>query len=113
MQMMRSNFPNDEVAYFAVNWREPWDVVMDYISDTGMRAPILFDNPAESLAGCYLVPGGSQTITEHFQLQVGNPEIDPPFPLHVVIDGAGNFAYLARDHDPDALLDVLKALTEE
>jgi len=113
MQMVRNNFDEGQIAYFAVNWKEPLEVVADYIGDTGLRAPVLLDNSDEALAGCHVVPAGADTLTEHYQLQIGNPDIDPPFPLHVVIDGEGNFAYLARDHDPEALLAVLQALVDE
>jgi hypothetical protein len=109
MARVGAAFPNGEVAAWAVNFGESAAVVQDYLADTGLRSPILLDNANEA-GGCYVVPGGAATLTEHFQLLVGNPDLDPPFPLHVVIAPDRTFAYLNRDHDPDAVVQVLTSL---
>lgn len=83
----------------------------DYLADTGVRAPIMMDNQgfASSSPGvsqCYDAAGDS-SLTEHFQLRIGDPSIDPPFPLHILIDQSGVIQYVDRNHRPQALLDAI------
>ncbi len=97
------------MAAYAVNWGEPIEVVEDYLDDTGLTSPILLDDSTVA-DGCYIVPSDATDLTQHFQFRVGNPGLDPPFPLHAIIGADGTFQYLGRDHDPDAVIQVLTDL---
>ena len=116
MTTLKTQFPNGEVAYFAVNWNEDRRVVEDYLRDSGLEAPVLFDSEsvaAAEMAGCYQVPEGGESLTSVLHLKTGNPDLDPPFPLQIVIDKAGKFAYIARNYAPDALFPLLHKLVAE
>ena len=83
----------------------------DYLADTGVRAPIMMDNQGfatgtSGMGQCYDA-AGDPSLTEHFQLRIGDPSIDPPFPSHLLIDADGIIRYVDRNHRPQALLDVL------
>ena len=108
---MQTHFTPDEVTVYAVNWREPIAAVSDYVSEFGIKTPILLDSD-DALAGCFSPPAGSQGLYDHYQLRVGDPYNEPPFPLHVVIGTDGRLKYLSRDHDPESLINVLYSLTE-
>ncbi len=108
MQMVEGTFGSEEVTSFAVNVGESEATVMDYMGDTGINAAIMLDYILPT-SGCYKVPG-ELGLYEHFRTRVGEPDKDPPFPLHVVIDAEGRLAYLKRDHDPATLAAVLSSL---
>ena len=112
MHLLANHFTREQVAYFAVNWREPKASVIDYLQEFGVQAPVLLDN-AEDSEGCFKISDGSDGLYDHYQMRVGDPISEPPFPLQVVIDGQGRFAYLSRDHKPEAIIDVLNALIEK
>ena len=111
MQTMQTHFTESEVAVYAVNWREPIAAVNDYIAEFGIRARILLDNET-GLTGCYNPPAESPSLYEHYHLRVGDPYSEPPFPLQVVVGADGQLKYRSRDHDPEALIDVLYSLTQ-
>ena len=92
-----------------MNYDEPLGAVADFISDTGIRAPVLLDS-AFGDPSCRTVPADAESVTRYFQLRVGNPEEDPLYPIQVVIGPDGTFRYLSRGYDPDALLAVLEGL---
>ena len=94
LQAIGNAYSKDEVAVFAVNWGEPLAIVEDYLADTGVRAPILMDSGLFAhnfgLSDCFETAGDA-SLTEHFQLRVGDPKFDPPFPIHVLIDHEGRY----------------------
>jgi hypothetical protein len=115
MTALKTEFPNGEVAFYAVNWGEDRRVVEDYISDSGVTVPVLLDSSEFAAAespGCYTVPEGGESLTSVMQLKTGNPAFDPPFPLQFVIDQAGRFAYISRNHQPDVLMPLLHGLVD-
>ena len=65
-----------------------------------------FATNSPGLGQCY-DPAGATSLTEHFQFRIGDPSIDPPFPLHLLIDPSGVIRYVDRNHRPQALLEVL------
>ena len=87
------------------------DTVADFLNDSGMTAPVLVDQSFD--ASCWDVPGEDEAVTEHFRNRVGNPNEDPPFPMHILIHPDGTFAYLSRDHAPDKLVGVLNELLSQ
>ncbi|MBT9559709.1 MAG: hypothetical protein IV100_27005 [Myxococcales bacterium] len=113
---MDQAFPNGEVTYMGVNWNESRASVEAYLRDTGLRVPIMMDNPAfwaEEAPGCAVIPEGQVTLSNLFWNKIGSPTLDPPFPTHVIIDHHGKFAYLARNHNPDRVVKVLKDLVAQ
>ena len=112
MQRVRQAFPNGEVTSYAVNWGEADAAVVDYTSDVGLQVPVLLD---KSLGGgdCWHIPGGATSLTRYYQDHVRETDNDPPFPLHVVIDADGKYAYLSRSDNPDALIKQLHALVDK
>ena len=89
----------------------------DYLADTGVRTPIMMDNQgfatgSPGLSQCY-DPAGDPTLTEHFQFRIGDPSIDPPFPLHILIDANGIIRYVDRNHRPQELLQVISQVLSE
>ena len=110
MQLLDNHFEADEVTRIAVDWKESLAAVLDYVNEFGIQSPVLLDSEEEG-AGCFAVPKGGNSLFVHYDMLVPGAFSGQPFPLQVVIDNDGRFAYLSRDHDPDALLDVLYALT--
>ena len=111
LHAINNAYPNGEVAAFGVNWGESLSTVKDYLADTGVRAPIMMDNQgfansSPGLSQCYEA-AGDPTLTEHFQFRIGDPSIDPPFPLHLLIDKDGIIRYVDRNHRPQELLKVI------
>ncbi len=116
MSAVKGAFPNGEVGIYGVNWQEDRETVEDYLADSGLSVPVIMDNPAfasEETPGCYVVPEGGETVTNVLWQKVGEDAIDPPFPLHVIIAPDGTFAYLARNHAPDRVIEVLRRLVEQ
>lgn len=79
-----------------------------FIEDTGLLEPVLLDDSKRASSGCFSVPDGAETLFEHLDTRVGAPG-EGPFPLQIVVDGAGRIAYASRDHDPVAVLAALQA----
>jgi hypothetical protein len=116
MTMLEREFPNDEVAFMGLNWNESRAAMVDYLRDTGLRAPIMMDSQAfwdEEAPGCAVIPEGQATLSSLFWNKIGSPTLDPPFPTHVIVDHHGKFAYVARNHNPDRVLAVLKSLVAQ
>ena len=100
----------DQVLVRLVNAGESLAAVMDYAQDTGVGLPILVDAPLDA---CYAPPASDPSAYTHFLQRVGDPLQDPPFPMHVVIDGDGVMTYLRRAHQPDELLSHLATLVTD
>ena len=100
----------EHVIVRLVNAGESLEAVMDYAQDTGVGLPILVDAPLDN---CYQPPEGDASVYAHFLKRVGDPLQDPPFPMHVVIDGDGVMTYLRRAHQPDDLLAHLATLVTD
>ncbi len=87
-------------------------VVLDYISDTGIRSPVLLDNPT-LLDGCLELPVGEDSLYQHFEDRVGLSTGQAPFPLQIVLDANGAIAYTSKTHQPEVVLETIHGLLGE
>ena len=100
----------DKIVVRPVNNNEPLTTVFDYIQDTGIGEPVILDS--HTVGGCWSLPGGDNSLYQHFRDRVGDPYADPPFPMQVIIGPDGTFALLQRYHNMEAVTDALDALLE-
>ncbi len=111
-QALNAEFPNGEVGIYAVNWREDANAIEGFVQDVGLRVPVLHDRSTTD-SSCRHIPEGAEDLTTLYQAKVRDSARDPPFPIHVVIDAKGRYAYLRRNSDLQALIAVLKQLVAE
>ncbi len=81
-----------------------------YLADVGIQEPVLAADPSAEDASCWTIPNHERRIFELLHFRVGDPINEGPFPLEVIIDADGRFAYLSRTYEPQKLMDVLATL---
>lgn len=113
MQQVRAEFTAGEVDTLAVLATGQAHGVFDFIGDTGLRSPVAMDLPESAESICWEVPPADGSLYEHYRQRIGDPFVDPPYPLQIVLDGEGRIAYVSRDYRPDEVLGALRDLTED
>ena len=113
MQQIAAEFTDGEVETVAILVTEPATGIPDYISDTGLRSPVAMDLLEFAGGSCWEVPEADGSLYEHYKQRVGQPYLDPPFPLQIIHDSEGRIAYLSRDYRPDEILDTLRDLVRD
>ena len=112
MQQVRAEFGEDAVEGLAVLATGSASGVADFAGDTGLRSLVALDLPEFADSSCWEVPPEDGSLYEHYRQRIGDPFIDPPFPLQVVLDTEGRIAYVSRDYRPDEVMDVLRGLVD-
>ncbi|MEE2830388.1 MAG: hypothetical protein VX498_14460 [Myxococcota bacterium] len=113
MQRIQAEFIDGEVDTLAILASGPSTGIPDYISDTGLRSPVAMDLVEFAGGTCWEVPEADGSLYEHYRQRMGQPYLDPPFPVQVIIDGQGRIAYLSRDYRPDEILETLQDLVRD
>ena len=96
---------------YPINYGEEAATVLQYVAATGLDAPILLDarNPVDP---CVHLPTGARSAYEYLAERIGDPN-DGPFPLQILLDGAGRIVWTSRFHRPAALLEALAGLSRQ
>ncbi|MAE71551.1 MAG: hypothetical protein CME06_13925 [Gemmatimonadetes bacterium] len=111
MSAIRDEFGPDEVTAVAINWKQQREIVQKFITDTGLRAPVLIDLGQGLDPVCFQLPSGPEpTVTEHFRNRVFTPGFNAPFPLQVIVDTEGRLAFASRRHSTEEVTTVLREL---
>ncbi len=111
MSALREEFGPDEVTAVAINWSEQPEIVQKFITDTGLRAPVLLDLGQGLDPACFELPSGPEpTVTEHFRNRVFTPGFNAPFPLQIIVDTEGRLAFASRRHSAEEVTTVLREL---
>ncbi len=111
MSALRDEFGPDQVGAVAINWRQPRGIVEKFVTDTGLRTPILLDLGPGLDPQCFALPPGPEpTVIEHFRNRVVSEGFNVPFPLQIIVDAEGRLAFASRRHDAEEALEVLRRL---
>jgi len=74
-----------------VDVKQDFDTAWEFIAEAGLSLPVLLDED-----GIY------------YESYATEPALTP-YPLHVVVDRAGDIVYVNREYDADALRDAIRA----
>ena len=108
MQQVRARFGDDEVAAYAVSTLDSEQSIAQWISDTGLRVPVIVDSSADLT--CWEMPEGNMNLYTHFLNRSESDGFLGPFPLQVIYAPDGTLAYIDREHHPATVIEVLEGL---
>ncbi len=90
-------YADDPVEVWLVAVEDPFELTWSWVGEAGVTLPVLQDHDGAAY-GAYS------------DEEAGEP--DPPFPLHVVVDGDGVIRYLSRENTPDQVRDAIDQALE-
>jgi len=108
MRQVRARFSEDEVAAYAVSTIDSEQSILNWITDTALRVPVIVDTP-EDLT-CWEMPGNDSSLYQHFIDRSLSDGPQPPFPVQVVYAPDGSIAMISREHFPSMIIEVLETL---
>ncbi len=110
MRQVRANFSADEVPAYAVSTASDSEQsIMQWITNTGLRVPVIVDAPSDFL--CWEMPVVEEmNVYNHFLNRSESDGFLSPFPLQVIFAPDGTLAYIDREHHPTTVIEVLDAI---